>query len=323
VTSAADIRDTALLSGAVVLGTVVAPTLLLLGVPMASAGVAGLLASGRVAAAAFAAGLAVALAAFLAPADAVLLIPALTAVLIVCVRLREHSALQGVAILTAVLGVSAAAADATRAWLGGTTLLQQRAEMAEGALELARAMSGAGDDALAGFDSATIIDTLTRMWPADYFFMGALTAVLGIAAAGWAGSRAGSRMHRFPALSELDLSPHVLWLFVGGLLLLAAGRMMDGATGLAWIAGANLLAMARLPLFAQGLGVVSALYRRAGLGRVARGIGYALLAVVDLLVPVVSLVGLVDFWANLRRLPREESRESADSENDLVGRDEH
>ncbi len=323
-TSAADIRDTTLLSGAVVLGAVIAPSLLLIGVPMASAGVAGLLASGRVVAAAFAAGLAVALAAFLAPADAVLLVPTLTAVLIVALRLREHSALQGVAILTAVLATSAVAADATRAWLGGSTLLKQRTEMVEGAFEFARATAGVDGETLAGFEGEALVDLMARMWPVDYFTVGLLTAVLGVAAAGWAGSRAGSRIHRLPTLSELDLSPHILWPFVAGFLLLAAGRVTDGPTGLAWVAGLNLLVMVRLPLFAQGLGVVSALYRRVGLGRFVRWIGYALLAVLELLVPIVSLVGLVDFWANFRRLPREGSRPTRRDEDDLeVGHDGH
>ena len=315
-TSAADIRDTTLLSGAVVLGGVLAPSLLLLGVPMASAGVAGLVGSGRLAAAAFAAGLAVAFAAFLSPADAVLLVPVLTALLLVSLRLREHSALQGVAILTAVITLSAAAADAVRAWLAGTTLLQERTEMVESALELATGVTGVEGDALAGLDSEVLVDLMVRVWAVDYFTMGVLTAVAGVAVAGWAGSKTGSPIHRLPALSELDLSPHILWPFVGGLLLLAVGRVSGDMTGLAWIAGLNLLLAVRLPLFAQGLGVASSLYRRAGLGRFARLIGYALLAVVELLVPLLSLVGLMDFWANFRKLPREDSHTDATREDE-------
>lgn len=272
--------------------------------------------SGRFAAAAFAAAVAVAFAAFLSPADAVLLIPVLTALLFVSLRLREHSALQGAAILTAVIAVSAAAADAVRAWLAGSTLLQERTAMVESALEMAGTVAGVDGDALAGLDSEILVDLMVRVWAVDYLTMGLLTAVLGVAVAGWASARVGTPVRRLPALSELDLSPHILWPFVGGLLLLAVGRMTGDTTGLAWIAGLNLLLAVRLPLFVQGLGVASALYRRVGLGRLARVIGYALLAVVELLVPVLSLVGLVDFWANFRKLPREDSRTSGGGDSE-------
>jgi hypothetical protein len=57
-------------------------------------------------------------------------------------------------------------------------------------------------------------------------------------------------------------------------------------------------------LVAQGLGDFAALYRRLGLGRIARGIGYASLFLAESIVPSTSVLGLVDLFFNLRKLAR-------------------
>jgi uncharacterized protein YybS (DUF2232 family) len=60
----------------------------------------------------------------------------------------------------------------------------------------------------------------------------------------------------------------------------------------------------RPALALQGLAVFAALYRRISVGRVMRIIGFVLLGLTEVLVPSVSVLGLVDLFLNLRKFPR-------------------
>ncbi len=274
---------------------------------MATAGMAGLLWAGRATAAAFAAGLAVAFAAFLAPADAVLLAPVFVALLFLVAGMGERSALKSITVLTPVIAVAAVGADLLRAWQAGTTLLLLRAEIVADAVSIATGAAGLDADSVFGLEGSALTDLMIDLWPADYFTTALVTATLAVGIAGWIATRSGRAVKRLPALAELDLSPHVLWAFIGGLLMLAASRVLGGATSWTFAVGMNLLIMVRLPLIAQGMGVAAALYRRVGLGRFARVAGYLLLLLVEAFAPVMSFLGLADFWVNFRKLPREDS----------------
>lgn len=301
-------RDTALLSGAVVFGGVAAPVLPLIGFPLAAAGLAGLIFRGRVVVASLVAGLAVALGTFMAPTDAALLTPAFVALLFAVAGMRQRSALGSVAFLTVAFAAGAIARTALVAWLRETTFIALTREGVEAAVESFVVASGSagGDGTILGVDPEMLTDLMVRLWPVDYFASALLVAVVTVAVAGWAATRSGAEVRRLPRLDALDLSPHVLWPFIGAFAFLAAGRVMADGT-LATTIGLNLLLGVRLLLLAQGLGVASAFYRRVGLGGLMRGIGYVLLVMADTVLPLVSMVGLIDFWANLRKLPREDA----------------
>jgi hypothetical protein len=68
--------------------------------------------------------------------------------------------------------------------------------------------------------------------------------------------------------------------------------------------GTNALLIVRPLLFLQGVAVFSSLYRRMGAGKIAKSVGLVLLTLTEFFIPSVSLVGLADLFANLRRLPR-------------------
>jgi uncharacterized protein YybS (DUF2232 family) len=62
--------------------------------------------------------------------------------------------------------------------------------------------------------------------------------------------------------------------------------------------------MVRPILFLQGAAVFGALYRKAGAGRISRTIGIVLLVLTETFVPSISILGAVDLFANLRKVPR-------------------
>lgn len=261
-----------------------------------------------------------ALATFVAPPDAVLLAPAFVALTMVVGLMQRRSALVGVTVLTAVFAVASLGSNALRAWLLGTTFLVQTREAVDSAVaQFVEAAGGVGSDGMLwGIEPELLADTMFRLWPVDYFVTALLSAIVAVAVIGWAATRSGTEVNRLPRLDALDLSPHVLWPFIGAFAFLAAGRtMQDGSP--ATTIGLNLLVGTRVLLLAQGLGVVSALYRRLGIGRWARGIGYVLLSLADSLLPLVSIAGLIDFWANFRKLPREDSSATSGVEDGRSG----
>lgn len=319
--ASSDIRDAGLLSGAVLLGGLLAPMLPIVGMPLVGAGLSALVFRGRSTVAAFAVGVTVVAGTFLAVADAVFLIPALLSLLMVVSRMETLQALNGVLALTVTFGLGAVGSAAVHAALQGTTFLDQTREAAEAAVDTLTTVAGDAvvDGALYGMQTEGLADLMVRLWPVDYFVTALMSATLAVVAAGWAATRAGARVKRLPRIDKLDFSPHVLWPFIGAFALMAAGRIAGETAGPLNTIGLNLLIGVRLLLLAQGLGVVAAFYRRLNLGRLARGTGYVLLVIADSILPLVSMVGLIDFWANFRKLPREDENRSKEVEDEADG----
>ena len=145
---------------------------------------------------------------------------------------------------------------------------------------------------------------IASAWPSAYFQSAVIVGVLVVVAIVWAARRV-ERPLAVPPLSRLDLTPHVLWVFVAGLLLLAASYASFAESSVLGVVGLNLVLCARTLFFLQGFSVAAGVLDRAGVGLGGRILALAVLAVLDALTLVVSFTGLLDFWVNFRRLPRE------------------
>ena len=156
---------------------------------------------------------------------------------------------------------------------------------------------------------------MSTAWPATYFESALVVGVLVIAAIAWAARRAGQEVN-VPPLSHLDLTPHVLWAFVAGVLLLAASYGAFSASKAFAVVGLNLVLCARTLFVLQGLSVSAGLLDRTGVGLGVRILALAALAALDALTLVVSFIGLLDFWVNFRRLPRDGVTPAASTQAD-------
>lgn len=139
-------------------------------------------------------------------------------------------------------------------------------------------------------------------WPSTVFYMMGLSALIVVPVASRAARALEVPVSRYPHLIDVDVSFHVVWPTILGIAALAVGAYMK----IAWLGslGSNVLMFVRPVLVLQGLGDFAALYRRAKAGRFMRGIGYVLLIAFELIIPSVSVLGLVDVFYNLRKLPR-------------------
>jgi hypothetical protein len=155
--------------------------------------------------------------------------------------------------------------------------------------------------------SDEVLKTIVSMWPGAIVTVNALTAVLVVLAVGFVGARLGVALRRMPPLAVLDLDARMAILPIVAIALLAAGRLPVSFAPTLDIVGKNLLMVARMVFFLQGVAVFAGLYERAKFSRPARIAGFVLLGVTEAFAPAVSLTGLADIWLNLRRLPRDGS----------------
>lgn len=158
--------------------------------------------------------------------------------------------------------------------------------------------------ALAGM-AEELVDAFVEGWPALMVTMSGATSLFAVAAVAGSASRFEPRVRRFPALADLDLDPKMALLAIVAVGALAIGRFVADTAPAVEQAGMNLLVVARMVFLLQGVAVFAGLYRRAGVSRPIRFLGFAILGVTEMLFPAVSLTGLADIWLNLRRLPRD------------------
>ena len=303
-TRIAGTRDTLLLCSAVVLGTVLAPAVSVVGLPLAAAGIAGLTYRGRITFAITAMVAGVVAVGVGRPTDALFVAPVLLAVMLTVMLLPKRPVQYVAGALIAMLALANIGIDALLARAAGSTLpatVAKESDSLVAALAKSMGKSASADLLRQLHDAARMI---ASAWPSAYFQSAVFVGVLVIAAVTWA-ARKTDRQLDVPPLSRLDITPHVLWAFVGGLLLLAASYGSFAAAGSLGVVGLNLVLCARTLFFLQGASVSAGLLDRAGVGLGGRILALAALAALDALTLVVSFTGLLDFWINFRRLPRD------------------
>ena len=293
-----------LLVVATVLGTALTSSVAVFGLPIAAAGIAGLTYRGRGMIAAASAGFGIVFASFLVPGGALFVAPIMLAVVIAVALLPKISFQVVAGSLIGVFALSGAGFDALAARAAGTTLPVQITEQTKLITTGLIKSLGANAPADLTVQMTQATKFIASSWPSTYFQSAVLLAVLVVAAIAWAARRAGVSLD-IPTWSRLDLTPHVLWVFVAGVLLMAASYGSFSASGILGVVGLNLVLCTRALFFLQGIGVAAGVLDRAGVGLGVRILGLAALAALDVFTLVVSFSGLLDFWINFRRLPRD------------------
>jgi hypothetical protein len=298
------IGESMMLFAAIVVGTVLAPVVAFVGLPVAAAGIAGLAYRGKVVLAACAAAVGVVVVGMFGVSEVVYVAPVLAAVIITVVLLPKRSLQAVAAALMVVLALASMAADALLARSQGTTLPASISQESKTIVaEMTKALGGSAPaETLRAFKDAAGV--IASAWPSAYFQAAVFLGVLVIGAVVWAARRV-DRPLAVPPISRLDLSPHILWVFVVGLVLLAASYASFAEASVLGVVGLNLVLCARTLFFLQGFSVGAGLLDRAGVGLGGRILALAVLAAIDAFTLVVSFTGLLDFWVNFRRLPRD------------------
>jgi uncharacterized protein YybS (DUF2232 family) len=302
----ADTRDGILLTLACMFGAIIAPALPVVGFPVCAASLVGLLYRHRPVVMTVAAAAALAVTALLWWTDVLIVGPALLAVVIAARRMPRADAVNVAVALVPVFALGFAASELAKAWMLDLSVREYLTRAVE---QLDAVLVAGGAQAIAGTED--LVDTMLRFAPAGYFLMSVATVVPTLAAMAWAARRSGVELPNVRRLSTLDLTPHVLWTLVGALALVVVGRYTGQTEGWVSSVGINLLIVAKVVLFTQGLGVLSAALGVAGVGKVGRAFAYVIALLIEGPTWLLSIVGLLDFWANFRKLDRDGSGQAA------------
>ena len=196
--------------------------------------------------------------------------------------------------------------DAVTALLEGTTIWGKMAAMSSEVMRMITAAGTIPAESVLAMKNA--VDTAAMLWPAFYFIEGVLYMVILTLAA-----RIAYRRHyegfNPPGLAEVDMTIHIVWPLIIGLLCVAASYLPFEYAEYAQLAGYNLLACSVALFLIQGLAVIIYLMDRAKLSMIVKVIVIILALQMELMFFAPSIIGIMDFWINFRKLPREASSE--------------
>ena len=283
-------------------GVLLAPQMPLVGLPVAGAAAAGLAFRGSRGVAVFGLLAGIALAAFSLPASAVFAAAVAVSVFAALALLPARSPQLVGAVVIVLVTAGAVGADVLVARSAGTTLLGAVKEQAAVSTAALQQILGATEEMAAQLKTAQA--ALLLLWPSFYAQTAVYGAVFLIAAVAWGARRSGLQLE-VPTNRELDLTGHVLWGLVVGLIVLAAAPLFSGTATAARAVALNLLFVTRTLFFIQGVAVFSAVFDVPKTGRVKMVVLYGVLWLFDQFLLIVSLIGMLDFWVNFRRLPRD------------------
>lgn len=215
---------------------------------------------------------------------------------LVCGRLTPGA----LCVIVAAVSASHLGVDAAIAHLGGTTLTESVTSLLEA---LRQQLVGATPTAAAQLDS--VMGLLEVMWPTAYVMTGTVECVMAhagtsLAAPGKRAAHGGDRT----GIAGFDLPIWVVALLVASVAGLACALTVPDAPRALLMVSANLAMSLRFAFLAQGVGVLSWLCEERHVGTLARILGAVLALYLEVQFIVVSIVGLVDVWANFRHLSR-------------------
>ncbi|MBM6676037.1 DUF2232 domain-containing protein [Olsenella uli] len=214
--------------------------------------------------------------------------------------------------LCATVGLAAAAllaSDELVALASGFTLSDGvRALLDAYRQQLAGMLVGAADQVDLVFAAVGLL------WPVAYVLAALASCVSTLVGTAVAASRAGSPVERPLRLAEFDVPLWVVALLVASVAGIALAVSVDGTVSqVALAVSANVAMAVRFALTAQGLAVLAWLVRGKGLGTVASTLVGVVALYLEVQFVVLTVVGLVDVWANFRRLPRGARSAAADA----------
>lgn len=168
-------------------------------------------------------------------------------------------------------------------------------------METVRASAGSGIDA--NMVVATVEPVVTALWPLVYV----MTVMVNVLGAGVGALVAAPRVNGVRHLPQIARFDAPLWsVGVLALSVLGLGASFAGIpyANVVLTVSATVLMSVRFIFAAQGLGVLSDKLLRLRMGCMLRPLIICFAVWVEAMSFILSIVGLIDVWANFRKLPR-------------------
>lgn len=146
---------------------------------------------------------------------------------------------------------------------------------------------------------------LRVVWPVTYVVPALGELLLACLGVKIASTRMGERSLSLPDFAEFDLPLWVVALFVGGLVGLAVCLTVKVQTdGIWFMTSANVILAVRFALAAQGMAVLCWFIRKRQPSRLMAALAVIAALYLEMQFIVMSIVGLVDVWSDIRHLNR-------------------
>ena len=200
-------------------------------------------------------------------------------------------------IVMAALTAAHLGVDALAASMGGTTLVESVSQILA---YVRQQVVEINPSAAAQVDSTVAV--LEVMWPSGYV-VAALAEGLMAQLGAWLAAAGRPEVSR-PRLADFDLPLWTVAALVASVAGLAVALTVPAAPDAVLMVSANLVMALRFALLAQGMGVLSWFLEEKNVGALGRTLAAVAGLYLEAQFIVVSIVGLVDVWANFRHLVR-------------------
>lgn len=160
------------------------------------------------------------------------------------------------------------------------------------------------------------LELFGKVWPLLYVSRAAVAVVVGLFALMIARRDAYRRVYE--AFLRYDMPLWGVVALAGGLCCLAANALGAPDAAVFEAVGLNLLLCLRVLFFLQGLAVAMNLMGQRRWGSLARVLALAVLLMVEAGFYAVCVFGVLDVWANFRRLPRTKAGKSTASSGEAA-----
>ena len=210
-------------------------------------------------------------------------------------KLTPGVACIAVALLSALLlGVSEAIAR-----LAGTSLAAQFALIMDMYMETFEAASIEMSAALV--QMRTIVDAI---WPTAFVIIAFVEFALSIIGAKVGAGRQGVDVGTRETIEQFDLPLWMVGCLIGAILILSASRAVPSHTNLLMMVGGTLLCSLRLAFATQGFAVLTWFKHSKGLYGLVGIIITVVMLFLEINMFVLTIVGVLDVWMNMRHLTR-------------------
>lgn len=177
-------------------------------------------------------------------------------------------------------------------------------EWYQGMLEQAVSLYGVVPQGQAS-GGASVVSMVAGISPAIYVVQASAYVFVGLCLR-WIADRVRRKSDWSP-FSQVDLS--IWWLIpvLFGLVCFIVSLLLPGqASYVVWLVSLNVFVVSAIPLFVQGAAAGKGIMNRMGIGFPMQLVFGVLGLVSGIAFLVLPILGLVDFWANFRKLPRDQ-----------------
>lgn len=224
----------------------------------------------------------------------------------VSVATASRKAASWICAIAAVAAGACLGIGALEAYLGGTTITETVSEIVQQLNGIQTSLSNRAQ-------FATAVSMVSRYWPMAFVLMGCAWVACAYLGARLGLSSVGYKVEEVNTFSSFEVPLWMVGALLAGVVALVATRILAAWSEQLTFVGANVVMATRVAFAVQGLALVGWFMRRHRFSGLAQALVFVLALYVEMQFFVMSVIGLVDVWANFRHLPHGDEPSQSES----------